>query len=693
MDTIIPTAATIGVLLVFVFGILIMLTRFYRKVEQGNALIISKTSKVVVTFSGGVVVPVFHKAEYMDISVKTIEIERSARNGLICGDNIRADIKVSFYVRVNKAEMDVLKVAQAVGCERASAHDTLDELFSAKFSEALKTVGKQMEFTQLFTEREDFKEKIISVIGEDLNGYKLEDVAIDYLEQTPLESLDPDNILDAQGIRKITELTATEAVVTNEHLRNKEKVIKKQDVETREAILELEKQEADAEARQQREIANIQQRENAEIEKVKAEEHLKYERAQINTDEELRVAEQNKFRQIEIAEKAKERAVAVEAERVKQDQQLAAVERERLVAIRQVEKDKAVEGELKQIQEVIRERVIVEKTVATEQEKIKDTVEIAAAERDRKTIIIAAERDAQQKKLKEVAEAEAKEKAAKHLYEETIITAEGQRMSAEKEAEATKILAEASIAEQSAIGLAEVRVAEAKANAIEMTAKADAFGARERGEAEADAKAATYKADALGSREKGSAEADAMAATYKAEAEGLEQKAAAMKMLDGVGREHEEFKLELNKQKEIELAAINVNHKVAEAQAQVLGEAMKTANIDIVGGDGKFLDTFFKSISLAKSIDGFVEKSEVTQQLTNGDISTLGTKIKDLIASSGLNTEDIKNLSLSALLARLAKDGSGPVKGEAQGLLQQVSGMGGVKDVSIRDLMAMYMAK
>jgi uncharacterized membrane protein YqiK len=36
-------------------------------------------------------------------------------------DNMRADIKVAFFVRVNQTSQDVLKVAQAVGCERASS--------------------------------------------------------------------------------------------------------------------------------------------------------------------------------------------------------------------------------------------------------------------------------------------------------------------------------------------------------------------------------------------------------------------------------------------------------------------------------------------------------------------------------------------------------------------------------------------
>jgi uncharacterized membrane protein YqiK len=135
------------------------------------------------------VLPIVHKAEVMDISVKTIEISRSGKEGLICKDNIRADIQVTFFVRVNKMAEDVIQVAAMVGCERASDQETVEALFNAKFSEALKTVGKQLEFVELYQKRDDFKESIIKTIGsvKDLNGYILDDVAIDYLEQTPLE--------------------------------------------------------------------------------------------------------------------------------------------------------------------------------------------------------------------------------------------------------------------------------------------------------------------------------------------------------------------------------------------------------------------------------------------------------------------------------------------------------------------------
>src|ERR671920_2041928 len=197
----------VAVIVLVALGVMFFLSRMFRKVEQGKALIVSKVRRVDVTFTGAVVLPVLHKAEVMDISVKTIEIERTGQEGLICRDNIRADIRISFFVRVNKTVEDVVKVAQAIGTERASDQGTLQELFNAKFSEALKTVGKQLDFVDLYTKRDEFRDQIIQVIGTDLNGYSLEDAAIDFLEQTPMTRLDAANILDAQGIRQITQLT------------------------------------------------------------------------------------------------------------------------------------------------------------------------------------------------------------------------------------------------------------------------------------------------------------------------------------------------------------------------------------------------------------------------------------------------------------------------------------------------------
>jgi uncharacterized membrane protein YqiK len=599
MDLVIAVIIGIALLVLALFVIGVMIAKFYRKVEQGKALIVNKMkAEPEVTFTGATVLPIIHKAEVMDISVKTIEIDRRAKDGLICRDNIRADIKVTFFVRVNKTVDDVIKVAQSIGCARASDPGTLEALFSAKFSEGLKTVGKQLDFVDLYTKRHEFRDAIISLIGRDLNGYVLEDAAIDYLEQTPIASLDPMNILDAQGIRKITELTSTEHVRTNEFQNTERKLTKKQDVEAAEAILELDRQQADATAKQQREIESVRAREAAELQKIQAEERLRSETARIITDEQVAIAEQNKSRQIEVAQKNRERVVGIETERVEKDRALEQVMRERAVELSRIEKEKALEVERKNIQEVIRERVAVEHGVVEQEERIKTLKVVEDANRGRQAVIIAAEAEAQERLVKDIKAAEAAEQAATHHAKERVTLAEAELEAADRETKAKIRLAEGIQAQTAAPGLAEAKVKEADAIATEK------YGLAQIRVKEADAAALTKL---------GTAEASVLREKALAEAQGISEKAQAMAQLDEATRTHEEFRLRIENERTLGVESIKARLEVEQAKAQILGEALRSAKIDIVGGDAQFLDRIVNSIGLGKSVDHFLAQSDTAQ--------------------------------------------------------------------------------
>ena len=102
-----------------------------------------------------------------------------------------------------------------------------------------------------------------------------------------------------------------------------------------------------------------------------------------------------------------------------------------------------------------------------------------------------------------------------------------------------------------------------------------------------------------------------------AEANGLAQKAEAMKELDGTGREHEEFRLQLEKEARVELEAIGVHREIAEAQARMLAEAHR--------------------------IDGFINKSNgaqtVLKDYLHGDRS-LPADLKDVMSRPALTSVD-----------------------------------------------------
>lgn len=656
LELVMPFLIGVGVVFLLIFGFFVLFKAFYIKVPQGTALIVNDMSSTPkVHFTGALVYPVIYLKEFMRISLITLEVDRRGKDGLICKDNMRADITVAFYLRVNETQEDVLKVAKAIGVDRASDRAAVNELFNAKFSEALKTVGKQFDFVQLFENRQDFRDRIVETIGNDLNGYVLEDVAIDYLEQTAKASLDPSNILDAAGIRKITELTAAQNVVTNELERNEELAIKKKNVETREATLALERQQADAEARQKREIETIRAREEAETIKVKEEERLKAEQARIQSQQEIDVRAENHQREVEVAQQNRQRAVVIEVEKVTRAKDLEVVAREREVELQRIEAEKALEEQRKNIANVIRERVAVEKTVAQEEERIKEVREVSEAERAKQVIVLQAQAQAEQELVRQVKQAEADETRSKHKAVEINNLAQAELEAAAKQAEAKKRMAEGIEAERAAPGLADARVLEVTAAAKEKDGLAaarvkaeqliaEAKGEQEKGLAEArvlEAQAAAKEKDGLAeakvleeklgaqargeqqlgaakaqaTKDLGTSEADVLLQRLSAEAEGLGKKFGALDALSDSARQHEEFRMQLEKSFEEAMAAIAANKEIAKDQAEVLATALGKAKIEIVGGEGDFFNSFAKSLSVGKAIEGVVGKSPVVQDV------------------------------------------------------------------------------
>lgn len=677
--TAIGIGVLVAVLALIALGVLFTVSRLFRKVEQGQALIISRTRQVDVTFTGAVVLPVLHNAELMDISVKTIEIQRTGREGLICQDNIRADIHLTFFVRVNKTKEDVVKVAQAIGTERASHQETLQALFSAKFSEALKTVGKQLDFVDLYTHREHFRDQIIQVIGTDLNGYHLEDCAIDFLEQTPLTQLDPANILDAQGIRKITELTAIEHVRTNEFQRTEQKEITRQNVDARETILELERRQAEAEIKQRREVETLRAKEEAVTARVQEEERLGAQGAFLRTEEHLGVQRENQAREIAVAQKNRERVIAVENERIEKDRVLEVIARERETELARISKEKEVEGERREVADVVRERIAVDRTVAEQEESIKALRLVQEAERERQALVITAEAQAQEQLVKDIKAAEAAEQAAQHKARETLTMAEARKAASELDAAAKVRLAEGMRAEAAAAGLAEVEVQERSAAAISKVGVAEAEATAARLRAEADGVRAKALAQAEGTTAQAAAESALIGGRLKAEAAGLTEKAAAMAALDDASRGHEEYRLRLAAEKDVRLAGLETQRQIAEAQATVLATGLEKADIQIVGGDTVFFDRLLGAVAAGRSVDSFVGSSETVKALGadwldgSGRFTEDATKVLSALAAGNGGAAGNGNAAsvLAALLGRL-QDQQPPLAGTpANGLAKK----------------------
>lgn len=676
----------LGLAIVLVLVATLLLILCIRKIQPGRAGVKTGFGGLQVAFDWMVRIPLLQAYHIVDISVKKLEITRKGKDGLVCRDNIRADITVAFYIRVEATVESVRKVAQMLTPERVSDINQLRELFEAKFSEALKTAGKQMEFHELFTERLRFRDEIQNTIGKDLDGFLLQDVAIDYLEQTPLEQHDPNNVLDSEGIKKITEITQRERVLANEFSQRAQVHVEKENADA--AIAKREQQRRDAEdtSKQERAVLEVKTNEEAEAAKVVEIRRLDVEAKRLETEEAIKLRTEDMNRAVQERQftvtKEKQRL----EEEARQEGEEARVRRERVVQLSEMDKQvKVAEAAV----EVERKRAIVvaEQKAVVEQEEEKNNISARmTAERDREVALIDADKNAKKEQVVKVVASEAQKEAERNLAEaekiKTITAAEAAREAALREAERLQTMADAEAraaekkrhameqeaegfaAREAAPGLAEAKVITAKASAEKLAGLAAAEVITAKGTAEAGVTETLAEAEAEGIKDRELAAAAGIEARGLAEARAIEEKAKAMKTLHDAGQHHEEFRLRLAKERDVELAGIEVEKAIAASHSALVGEALKSARIDIVGGENDFFQKVVRAVGTGKSVDRLVGHSQTISEVKNalfgGDPEKFRSQLRSWVKDFGVSSEDLKNLSVAALLTKLMTAGKDP---------------------------------
>jgi hypothetical protein len=152
-----------------------------------------------------------------------------------------------------------------------------------------------------------------------------------------------------------------------------------------------------------------------------------------------------------------------------------------------------------------------------------------------------------------------------------------------------------------------------------------------------------------------------------------------MKILDEASRGHEEYRLQIEAHKEIALADVDARRMVAEAQAEVLGQALGKAKIDIVGGTDLVVDRIVGAISMGKAADSAVANSRVAESLL-GDYAEgkkdLAADLKQVLTQSRLSTGDLQNLAVTAMLGGLMKGSPADRKEKLRELIDKARELG-----------------
>ena len=123
----------------------------------------------------------------------------------------------------------------------------------------------------------------------------------------------------------------------------------------------------------------------------------------------------------------------------------------------------------------------------------------------------------------------------------------------------------------------------------------------------------------------------------------------------------------------------------------MIGEALKSAKIDIVGGDGQFFEQIASAVKGGKALDRFVLSSKVATDVKEtfftGNPDQFRDRLGGLIEQLHLSSGDLKDLSVAALIAKLlSSSNSDSVRSQLVNLLG-IAGSLNLADKPIAKLM------
>ena len=261
----------IGLLIVLFVAIVSMITKLYRKASANMAFVRTGMGGAKVVKDGGCnVIPVIHQVIPVSLETMRLNVERRGPQALITKDNLRVDLSAEFYIKVQANADDILQAARSLGARNVQA-DAVSELVQEKLVSALRTVAATKELVELHAKRDEFASAVQAIVTTDLasNGLTLESVTISSLDQTDPTQLQERNVFDAQGLRKIAQITQQARVERNDIEQESQRAVVEKNVDTRKKVLEMERDQAEFEAEQRMKVANVRAGREREVQEFK----------------------------------------------------------------------------------------------------------------------------------------------------------------------------------------------------------------------------------------------------------------------------------------------------------------------------------------------------------------------------------------------------------------------------------------
>jgi uncharacterized membrane protein YqiK len=539
----------VGLGLLIVSAIAAVVTRLYHKSSANMAFVRTGMGGIKPIKDGGtIVLPVVHQVIPVSLETMRLNVERRGPHALITRDNLRVDLAAEFYIRVQANTDDIINAARSLGSRNVNPQ-SVSELVQEKLVSALRTVAATQDLVELHSKRDEFASKVQAIVTHDLasNGLTLESVTISALDQTDPTQLQERNVFDAQGLRKIAEITQKAKVERNEIEQEAQQQITNKNVAVRKQILDMQRDQAEFEAEQRAKVANVQAAREREIQEFKLAQDEAVARRDIDRQREIETAEVQRRLTVEQAEIQK---------------QVALVERERERETAEVQKQQAIE-----VAQRLREAAI------------------AAKEQERAAAQAAA------------LQAEAQREAAAQRVLTVEVEAKAERDASQKLIAAKQVINENRIREET----------HAEVLAFQRVKEAEADKAAAQLQYEAKLKLATGDAEAEQRRAEGERARKLVDVQVERERVDVQRERVEVERQELANKsEFEDAALQF----ELDKLRIEADKQVRIAAAQALGNMLSKANMQIFGDPdtmARMSSRFMAAASLGNSVDGFMK--------------------------------------------------------------------------------------
>jgi flotillin len=437
MEMLLQLGVPTALILVAIIAIGMIIGRLYHRAEKDRAYVRTGFGgQKVVVDGGSVILPIFQSIAWVNLQTLRLDVHRDSQDAMITKDRMRVDIGVEFYVRVKPDSSSIALAAQTLG-QRTTDVAQLRELVEAKFVDALRSVAATMSLADLQEKRSDFVKAVQAAVATDLelNGLELESASLTKLDQTDTKYFNPNNAFDAEGLAALTRIVEAKRQERNLTVRNAEVAIAQQDLDATQKTLEILRLKKDAELSQQRDIANKTAETRAATALKEAEASRAEAEAKIS-------AEQSIAERQAVAKKIQESA-GIDANLAIQQKQ---IEAERTGETLRIAKQRDIEladqaraiavADQSRAESEARAKAEAARALATAAtESVQTARDVAIAERDKQTAVIAAQKTAEQDATRITIAAQAEREAAENRGSAI-------RTIAQAEADAAKIKAE-----------------------------------------------------------------------------------------------------------------------------------------------------------------------------------------------------------------------------------------------------------